>query len=61
MKTWNVVTGVVQLIDAETAEEARRMADLQVYAAVREFADIFDLDDVYAQLGGVVFESEPID
>lgn len=55
MKTWNVLTGVVQLIDAETAEEAHRLADQRVQAAVDAFGDVYDLG-----VEELVFESEPV-
>lgn len=57
MKTWNVLTGVVQIVTAATADEARRIAEDRVSSAVNEFGAVYDID---YQPNGVVFESEPL-
>jgi hypothetical protein len=56
MKTWNVLTGVVQLVQAETAEEAERAAWARVSNAVDSFGDVFDLAGT--GVSNLVFESE---
>jgi hypothetical protein len=61
MTTWNVLTGVVQLIDAATAEDALRIGAGRTQQAVNEFGDFFDLTDVGFQRDKLVFESERLD
>jgi hypothetical protein len=56
MKTWNVLTGVVQLVDADTAEEAQRKAQDQTQVAVDKFGDVYDLTDLFTDNPGVVCE-----
>jgi hypothetical protein len=59
MKTWNVITGVVQLIEAETVEEAILMAAERTQAAVDTFGDVYDLDHAFdTSMYKVAFESE---
>lgn len=55
MKTWNVLTGVVQLVDAETAKEAERIAWTRVSDAVHKFGEVYDLAD--SGLSNLAFES----
>lgn len=60
LKTWNVLTGVVQLVEAATAAEARQIAEDRVSAAVDGFGEVYDIDLGEFDHGyELVFLSEP--